>query len=135
MLIKTSSVKGPFRVYSGDEMLLSTQSDFDCALAYAQGILDNKFQTDNANHEIKVAVDRHLGHRADEFLAIHVATTRYTIRGTEIPNALSVLAHCTEISLHKSFVVEMSINPNFYAFDRNNERANEIYDEERLREK
>lgn len=133
MLIKTSGLEGPFRIFSEDEILLSTQQDFDCALAYVQGIFDNKAKK-SAGHMIKVAVDRHLGHRADEFSAIHVATTRYTIKGTGIPNATSILTHCKNVSPHRSFVVEILIDPDYYAFDRSNERANEIYNEQRLME-
>lgn len=132
MRIETPGLKGPFRIVADDRSVLSEQPDFDCAIAYAQGRLDYETGRNVVEHKIEVFFDRRIGHRADAFSAIHRGTAEFFVEKEHIPDAASVLTHCLKKSLHRSFVVILCLDNAHYAFDRNNGRANEVYNVQRF---
>lgn len=132
MQIKTSGLKGPFHIVSDDGSTLSTQPDFDCALAYVQGTLDHETGRNPRGHTIEIRFNRQIGHRADIFSVTHYGTAEYLVGKEPVSGAASVLEHCLEKSPHRSFVATMLIDDSHYTFDRKSDRANETYNRQRF---
>lgn len=133
MQIRTLGPKSPFQIASDDGSSLSTQPNFDCALAYVQGIFDQKSNKGIVGRTIEILFDRKLGHRADTFLAVHRGTAEYIIGKEIIFGAVQMLQHCLEKSVHKSFALTIRVSDSHYMFDRKNDVANGIYYEQRSR--